>query len=88
LLSSYELLKQWPDDPLGAIYQGSASRLLDQLQVRNYSILAHGLRSVTAQDYQERFQGVVIPFIQSGPKVVRVSKSKFTPVQFPTQIAF
>ncbi|MBE9242213.1 TIGR02710 family CRISPR-associated CARF protein [Synechocystis salina] len=86
LRNSYELLKQWPADPLGALYQPAAERLFDQLQVRNYSILAHGLRPVTATDYKQRFQTVIIPFIEAGLKAVIGNQSRFDPVQFPSQI--
>ena len=87
LRNSYELLKQWPADPLGALYQPAADRLFDQLQVRNYSILAHGLRPVTAADYEDRFQAVIIPFIEAGLKAVIGNQGRFESVQFPRQIA-
>lgn len=86
LRNSYELLKQWPADPLGALYQTAADRLFDQLQVRNYSILAHGLRPVTAIDYEQRFQAVIIPFIEAGLKAVIGNQTRFESVQFPRQI--
>lgn len=86
LRNSYELLRQWPDDPLGAVYETAADRLFDQLQVRNYSILAHGLRPVTAADYEQRFQVIVIPFIQAGLKAVIGDRSHFEPAQFPNEI--
>ncbi|MFM1843431.1 MAG: hypothetical protein RLZZ490_2174, partial [Cyanobacteriota bacterium] len=86
LRNSYELLKQWPADPLGALYQPAADRLFDQLQVRNYSILAHGLRPVTAADYEQRFQAVIIPFIEAGLKAVIGDQTRFESVQFPRQI--
>jgi CRISPR-associated protein (TIGR02710 family) len=86
LRNSYELLKQLPDDPLGQIYEPAADRLFDQLQVRNYSILAHGLRPVTAADYEDRFQAVIIPFIEAGLKAVIGDHSRLESVQFPPQI--
>ncbi|MEB3174653.1 MAG: TIGR02710 family CRISPR-associated CARF protein [Cyanobacteriota bacterium] len=86
LRHSYELLRLWGDDPLGALYQPAAERLFDQLQVRNYSILAHGLRPVTAADYERRFQGVIVPFIQRGLEAVIGDGARWEPVQFPAQI--
>lgn len=86
LRNSYELLRQWSDDPLGAIYQTSAERIFNQLQVRNYSILAHGLRPVTVKDYEQQFQAIIVPFIEAGLKAVISAQGRFESVQFPNQI--
>lgn len=86
LRSSYELLRQWPGDPLGPIYEESANHLFNQLQIRNYSILAHGLRPVTAVDYCQQFQAIVVPFIEAGLKAVIGDRSGLSSVQFPTQV--
>jgi hypothetical protein len=71
---------------LGALYQPAAERLFDQLQVRNYSILAHGLRPVTAADYEDRFQAVIIPCIEAGLSAVIGDRTRLQSVQFPRQI--
>lgn len=83
LSASYFLLSELPDDPLGKLYLQRHKAIIDALKIRNYSILAHGLRPVTKSDYEQTFVKVVIPFIQTGIAAIIPPKDNFQPVQFP-----
>lgn len=84
LRSSYELLSQLPEEPLGKIYHENANKIINALETRNNSLFAHGFQPITASDYQ-KFTEVVVHFIQSGISAVILSKfkSKTQPLQFP-----
>lgn len=84
LKNSYQLLSQFEGDAVGKVYLKHEQRLFDQLKVRNYSILAHGLQSITAEDYQKHFRAVVVPFLETALKAAIAGKKSFESVQFPT----
>jgi CRISPR-associated protein (TIGR02710 family) len=87
LTKSYELLAELPDDPLGKIYLEYKDKLLDILTARNDSILAHGMRPVTKNQYQQ-IASLVKTFVTTGIDAVVVGKKKHAPVQFPLQLPF
>jgi CRISPR-associated protein (TIGR02710 family) len=78
LVNSYELLNELPNDALGQLYQKNANAIKHTLQIRNYSILAHGLRPVSNIDYNQNLSKVIIPFIQS--------PHSQQPLQFPSSL--
>ncbi|NHC34315.1 TIGR02710 family CRISPR-associated CARF protein [Scytonema millei] len=87
LTQSYLLLSKLPDEPLGKAYQEQAAKIQDVLQIRNYSILAHGFQPITKTDYQ-KFSGVVVSFIQNSIAMLVPEKQQFQPVQFLQNLNF
>jgi len=83
LRNSYQLLTHFENDPLGELYRRQEQQIFDRLQIRNYSILAHGLRPVTQTDYEQQFEAVIIPFLQEGLDAVAPKRSKQPALQFP-----
>ncbi|MDC0835593.1 hypothetical protein POG22_21755 [Geitlerinema sp. CS-897] len=51
--------------------------------MRNYSILAHGLRPVTESDYRQ-LEAALAPLVREAIAAV-VSKKSPSPVQFPSE---
>lgn len=82
LTNSYKLLSELVDDPLGKIYQEQAAKIQNALQIRNYSLFAHGFKPIAKEDYQE-FSKVVVGFIQSGIAVIVSPELKPDLFQFP-----
>lgn len=58
LWKSYSLLSELPDEPLGKHFKDRANHLMNALEVRNYSLFAHGFKPITGSDYT-RFKDVV-----------------------------
>lgn len=85
LIQSYELLREFPEDPLGELYGQYKTQLLDKLQFRNYSILAHGMNPVTYSQYQD-FWDILGVFMQQGIRLL-VKQSAFAAPQFPRRLA-
>lgn len=81
LFRAYTLLQAFPDDPIGKLFESSVNRIQNALQVRNYSILAHGLRPVTKSDYRQ-LEAAIAPFIRDAIASV-VSDKSSSRVQFP-----
>ncbi|MDZ8054615.1 MAG: TIGR02710 family CRISPR-associated CARF protein [Aulosira sp. ZfuVER01] len=86
LRKSYELLSELSNDTLGLMYQEKENAILNALKIRNYSILAHGLRPINNSDYQS-FSKVVIPFIEVAIAAVVPGNLKLQSVQFPHVIS-
>lgn len=86
LRNAYDLLSELPDDPLGKLFLQHKDRIVDHLKIRNSSILAHGLRPVSQEDYENKFSQVVIPFIEQGLSQILSQQSSFSSFQFPTEI--
>jgi CRISPR-associated protein (TIGR02710 family) len=82
LIPSYILLSKLPNEPLGKAYQERAAKIQNALQIRNYSILAHGFQPITEAEYQ-KFSNVVVNFIQNSIAILVSEKQQFQPVQFP-----
>ncbi|MEH1932749.1 MAG: TIGR02710 family CRISPR-associated CARF protein [Nostoc sp.] len=85
LRSSYELLSKFSDDPIGKLYQESANKIINALEVRNNSLFAHGFQPITSSDYQNVSE-VFVNFIQSGVKAVLTPKLQLQPPQFPNNL--
>lgn len=82
LTQSYLLLSKLPDEPLGRAYQQQAAKIQDVLQIRNYSILAHGFQPITEAEYL-KFSSIVVSFIEKSIAMLVSEKQQFQPVQFP-----
>lgn len=85
LLESYTLLSQFSEEPLGKLYIQQSDAIKDCLRVRNYSILAHGLKPVVKSDF-ERIKNIIVPFVEEGITVVASSKVKAEAIQFPNHL--
>lgn len=85
LTPSYHLLSQFPDDPLGALYAQQGDRLRNALQIRNYSLFAHGLNPIDAAGYEREFRAAVVPFVEAGLAVV-APEAKHPAVQLPLNL--
>ncbi|WP_414582547.1 TIGR02710 family CRISPR-associated CARF protein [Scytonema sp. PCC 10023] len=82
LRESYELLRKLSDNTIGKLYQESGKKILNGLEVRNKSILAHGFKPITASDYQ-MVSGLFVNFIQSAIEAVIPPRLQLQPPQFP-----
>ncbi|MEO0790179.1 MAG: TIGR02710 family CRISPR-associated CARF protein [Bacteroidota bacterium] len=90
LRESYKLLCHLdPEDPLGQLYRKKERAILDTLQIRNYSLFAHGFEPITKALYQ-KVDNVFASFIRDGISTVAFSKtsskSNWQPIQFPTEV--
>ncbi|NMG18018.1 TIGR02710 family CRISPR-associated CARF protein [Brasilonema bromeliae] len=85
LRSSYELLNQLPNDPIGQFYQESANKIINALEVRNNSLFAHGFQPITSNNYQ-KVSEVFVNFIQSALTAVIPPKLQLQPPQFPNHL--
>jgi CRISPR-associated protein (TIGR02710 family) len=82
LSNGYKFLSRIPDDPIGHLYKLKEQVITDRLSIRNQSILAHGLRPVTKEDY-DRFKNEFVPLIQDCIRAVTVPNKQLEPLQFP-----
>ncbi|MHC0066205.1 hypothetical protein ACWATR_25395 [Nostoc sp. UIC 10890] len=64
MISSYELLSKLPDDHIGKLYQESANKIMNALEVRNNSLFAHGFQAIISSDYQ-KVREVFVNFIEA-----------------------
>ncbi|MFM6156012.1 MAG: TIGR02710 family CRISPR-associated CARF protein, partial [Sphaerospermopsis kisseleviana] len=85
LRSSYDLLSELPDDPIGKIYLENANKIINALEVRNNSLFAHGFKPITSTDY-ENVSEVFVNFIKSAISSVVSNKPQIQPPQFPTDL--
>lgn len=85
LWKSYTLLSELPEEPLGAEFQVQAKALLNALEVRNYSLFAHGFRPIGDRDYH-RSGYVIQTFIESALAKVITGKRRDRLPQFPTTL--
>lgn len=86
LRESYKLLTELnPDDPLGQLYHSQEQPLMDVLQIRNYSLFAHGFRPIDQASYQQ-VKTVIAGFIQAGIRAIIPAKPKLSPAPFPQAI--
>ncbi len=83
LKKSYELLAEFPNDPIGRLYQENANRIINALETRNNSLFAHGFQPITESDYQ-KVSEVFVNFIETCITAVVPAKLKSQPPQFPT----
>ncbi len=82
LFQSYELLSKLPNDPLGQLFVERKERINNSLEIRNYSLFAHGFQPINESSYQS-FNRTIAEFIREGISVVIPAKSKSSAQQFP-----
>jgi CRISPR-associated protein (TIGR02710 family) len=85
LQKSYILLSQFPDDLLGQQFQIQQDPLKNALQVRNYSLFAHGFKPTTNRAYQNSGQ-VIQTFIETALDALTADQRRQPLPQFPTDI--
>jgi CRISPR-associated protein (TIGR02710 family) len=86
LTRSYVLLSELPDDPLGQLYLRYVDRIQNALQVRNYSLFAHGFTPITKTAYQN-LSSVFADFIQAGLAAIVAPAMLTTAPQFPKALS-
>lgn len=90
LIKSYELLSK-VKDPLGIRYISNKSQILDAINVRNNSILAHGT-CVIDKDKFERVRTVLKSFISASIEEITSGKLRLEKllgkIQFPQSLMF
>jgi len=85
LRDSYTWLSEFPEDPLGQLYQERDKYLKNALNTRNNSLFAHGFQPIDKTTYDNISQ-TVIDFIQEGiARLIPTHFDKEQP-QFPTHI--
>jgi CRISPR-associated protein (TIGR02710 family) len=85
LIKSYILLSELPEDPLGQYFIERRPHVLDAINIRNHSLFAHGVKPITATEYQT--SGAVIQtFIETALDKLIPAKQRHPFPQFPTQL--
>lgn len=79
---SYRLLKKLPSDPLGQLFAEREQVLLDQLQIRNNSLFAHGFQAIGQSQYQQ-LKASFVDFIQTAIAQLSPKPSQPSSVAFP-----
>jgi len=69
-------------DPLGQLFLTYKERIINSLEIRNYSLFAHGFQPISESSYRA-FEQVIGGFIREGIAAVIPSKSKSGSRQFP-----
>jgi len=87
LRQSYELLREFVDDPLNRIYGEYAGKIAHILNVRNNSLFAHGFKPISTDEYH-RLRDYAVSFMEEGIKRVCADEKAFDPVQFPKKLSF
>lgn len=80
LVKDYRLLAALGDE-LGDWWQANERQLIGNLEVRNHSILAHGEKPITDQEYLN-FRDTIVEFIKKG---LEICGSKAEVIQLPTR---
>lgn len=80
LVKDYRLLAALKDG-LGHWWQANEKELIGKLEMRNYSILAHGQKPVTGYEYRD-FSDSIVEFIKKG---LEICGSKAEVTQLPTK---
>lgn len=81
----YELLRDIPGDPLGALYKQYEGRLSKVLKIRNLSLFAHGFDPISQDDYQE-FYETAKSFVEQAIETLAPDKIYAPRVQFPDEL--
>lgn len=87
LIKSYELLTQFPDEPLGKVYKNRKNYLLNALEKRNNSLFAHGFEPIYQTDY-EQVSDAFINFMKEGITQITEANVQSQAPQFPTSLDF
>jgi CRISPR-associated protein (TIGR02710 family) len=84
LVDSYRLLAELDDThQIGRLYKEQEKRLWSALEIRNSSILAHGVRPVHSAQYQSVHEALVTNFLAPALKIVEGNKKPHDVKQFP-----
>lgn len=86
---AYELLRHFPDDPVGRVFTdettGLGDRLMNALQIRNQSLFAHGFRPLERREY-EQVHEAVRTFVEAARSALGLKKRPPGAVQFPVDL--
>ena len=85
LFQSYDLLSKLDNDPLGELFLTYKDRITNSLEVRNYSLFAHGFQPISESSYRA-FNQVIGEFIREGIAAVIPAKLKSESRQFPQSL--
>ena len=85
LFQSYELLSKLDNDSLGKLFVLHRGQILNSLEVRNNSLLAHGFQPINESRYRA-FYSVIGSFIQEAITLIIPSKFKSLAMQFPQSL--
>lgn len=86
LVKTYELLAELDTERFGPCWTAWKNRLLDALQVRNHSILAHGFQPVSAREFsnlQSTFSDFIANVTQCMNVSLNLSEENQLPISFP-----
>ena len=78
----YELLRDIPNDPLGALYKQYEGRLSNVLKIRNLSLFAHGFCPIEKEDY-DQFYDIAGAFVEHAIKTLAPDNTSSVRIQFP-----
>ena len=78
LRDDFELLNKL-DDSVGNVFKESEDHIVNALQARNYSILAHGLKPLTEKEYRN-VKNTLVGFLQNSASAI---KQRIEFQQFP-----
>jgi CRISPR-associated protein (TIGR02710 family) len=86
---AYELLRHFPDDPVGKVFAdettGLGNRLVNALQIRNQSLFAHGFRPLTHAEHV-RVLEAVRAFIEAAFSALGLRRRALAAPQFPVDL--
>jgi hypothetical protein len=85
---AWDVIAQYPGDPVGALYVPIAKKLLSFLEVRNKSLFAHGFRPISRADHDQHVPAVrefLLSAIATGTTALgrkRIVEMQQLPVEF------
>jgi len=89
LRGAYELLRHFPDDPVGRIYTDPTTRLGERLmtaiQIRNQSLFAHGFRPLGPADHRS-VADAVASFLDAAMAALQPCRPVSRGLPFPTDL--
>ncbi|GIW95031.1 MAG: TIGR02710 family CRISPR-associated protein [Pirellulaceae bacterium] len=89
LLAAWNLATTLGDNAVTQWYKENESRLRDFLQLRNYSLFAHGTTPINAASYKEKVQAVqqfILTGVERASSVVASARRRLRLPQFPQQL--
>ncbi len=87
LFGAWELVEKQAGGAAGEFITANRNKLKDHIQVRNYSILAHGLNPITQNEWNKLIGWVddqVIPMLESEASALKIRQ---IPSQLPTELS-
>ncbi len=85
LIKSHDLLACLEKDTLQPLWKKQRPEIMNALKARNHSILAHGFRPVTEQEYRE-VEHLWIGYIEATIRLLEVPDFSFDSCQLPQEI--